>query len=1133
MADNPYAKYARTSNAQAVIDVFDPDAPDATKNPYAKYKQPIVNPYVKFKPAIENPYAKYKKPVERISIPNPPPALAEIGQRGTKLLSEAGEGIKKDFTEPLTEKGNIVARIGEVGGRAADVGGQAFNAVISPFTAVGAQIAKDTGAAKKFGTYVAGKMGGTPELAAEVGKKLEEPTAETIGSSIAQAGAIAAGGAKIPEKTTIPSAKEPPVIEKPPVIKATPQLDFSREATARAEPMVVPKEPKAAAPPVKIPPPVAPGVATRVGDDFNRIFSPASRGDTAMRMSGIARENIARQEQEYQKAATNLRQYSKAVADMPEPARYDFMGKIEQGKTEELSPALKPVATEIRRLFDDRYAKIQKMGKAEHIRYVQDYFPHIWKDPKAAESVYSGIIGRRPLEGSKAFTRGRTVDSIETGRQAGLELVTDNPIELSLLKLREMDKFITAHSMFDEMKSTGLTKFFRIGEKRPEGWAKINDKIADIKRPVSQVEGFDKQFRQRLLDLGNKLGFNHERSLNLNKTKAAGGIKVGSGTWGLARRDIPQYATKFGGTDFVIAHEFGHLLDFKYGLADRFSRDPAAWKELQALADKRASGAVDPQFKSYLRNPRERIANMVHAYLYAPDLMKTIAPHALKELETFIDRHPELAEMKTIRPGVELGTARMKTGELTKAGDYYAPEQAATIVNNYLSPGLRNSAIYDVLHSSANMMNQVQLGLSGFHAAFVAMDAMTSGVATGIKQISRGEPVRGLVQVLKSIQPGKPIMTYLKGRKVLNQYLGRGQYGKEMEDIVNGLISGGGRVTMDNFYRNSAAGSFWNAIRRGTVVSESKEMIKQSGKFIGSGRIFLRALDTVAAPIMENMVPRMKLGVFFEMMQDEMRKNPAMSLPQKRMIAGKLWDSVDNRLGQLVYDNLFWNRMLKDLAHISVRSVGWNLGTIREIGGGVADVTKTAEEIIKGDYKNITDRTAYVIAMPLVIGMYGALYGYAKTGQAPQELRDYFFPKTGGTDNKGNPVRVSLPGYMKDVYEYGHDPYGTLKSKINPLWSTLDQMLENKDFYGAPIHNPNDPWVRQVRQYGEFLGEQFLPFTLRPQTSTARDANLNPFERAMSLHPAPYFIRNPEGEKRYNDFQMRKALKAKAKREQQ
>ena len=87
----------------------------------------------------------------------------------------------------------------------------------------------------------------------------------------------------------------------------------------------------------------------------------------------------------------------------------------------------------------------------------------------------------------------------------------------------------------------------------------------------------------------------------------------------------------------------------------------------------------------------------------------------------------------------------------------------------------------------------------------------------------------------------------------------------------------------------------------------------------------------------------------------------------------KAWDSVDNRMGQLVYDNLFWNKTLKDLAFISTRSVGWNLGSVREIGGGGVDAVKAVADMARGRKPELTTRMAYTIAMPIITALYGAI----------------------------------------------------------------------------------------------------------------------------------------------------------------
>jgi hypothetical protein len=242
----------------------------------------------------------------------------------------------------------------------------------------------------------------------------------------------------------------------------------------------------------------------------------------------------------------------------------------------------------------------------------------------------------------------------------------------------------------------------------------------------------------------------------------------------------------------------------------------------------------------------------------------------------------------------------------------------------------------------------------------------------------------------------------------------------------------------------------------------------------------------------------------------------------KRAGLGKLWDSVDNRMGQLVYDNVFWNRALKDGLMASVRSVGWNLGTFRELGGGVLDVKNIMRD------KGFSDRTAYVVALPLVAAIYGSVLHYANTGQPPQDMKDAFYPKTGRQRPDGSDDRVSLPTYMKDVFAYGQDatnfakygtdPTQTLKNKANPLISTISQMLNNEDFFGGAIRNPADSAVKQMADEASYLMQQVAPFSLRNYQQQAKEKGETPSALGyltspsmIGIAPAPgYITKSPE-----------------------
>lgn len=131
-----------------------------------------------------------------------PGTIEEIGARETRILDSAGKGIKDAMTKPLTEAGNPVAKLGEVGGRAADVAGNIIKGAVSPVAATGAELLKP--AAKPLATYVAGKEGANPQQAEDIGEKLKGSTADVLGDTLANTVAGAAGGAEIPKEGMLP-----------------------------------------------------------------------------------------------------------------------------------------------------------------------------------------------------------------------------------------------------------------------------------------------------------------------------------------------------------------------------------------------------------------------------------------------------------------------------------------------------------------------------------------------------------------------------------------------------------------------------------------------------------------------------------------------------------------------------------------------------------------------------------------------------------------------------------------------------------------------------------------------------------------------------------------------------------------
>jgi hypothetical protein len=316
-----------------------------------------------------------------------------------------------------------------------------------------------------------------------------------------------------------------------------------------------------------------------------------------------------------------------------------------------------------------------------------------------------------------------------------------------------------------------------------------------------------------------------------------------------------------------------------------------------------------------------------------------------------------------------------------------------------------------------------------------------------------------------------------------------------MQGLANAVKEAGGRIRMDSFYKNSAPERMIAAWKQG-----------EYGK---ATALSLPALfETAAKPIMEYIVPMQKLGVFGDMAKKVLADlPPEATLAERRSALSSAWDSVDNRMGQLVYDNLFWNKTFKDLSMGAVRSVGWNIGTIRELGGGLLDIGKGAKDVATpGVHAELTHKAAYVMALPLVVGMYGALYQYLRTGKGPEELKDYFFPKTGEQDADGNAERVQLASYMKDMFAYAGNPIKTLGHKESPLLSGMTEMLTNKDFYGDQIRNPDDPAVKQIGQEAEYIAKSFTPFSLTNMQEMSKRSNVGTATKLgnwFGILPAP------------------------------
>lgn len=832
------------------------------------------------------------------------------------------------------------------------------------------------------------------------------------------------------------------------------------------------------------------------GRKLRAIYAPQTAGGTAKFASGSLRNALATAARAADMIDNYLENARRTFLSFSVDHNRDFIHRMELGHMQR-TPQLQAIADDLRMIDDKDRMTIQNLGTGKLQHWIANHFPHRY----TPESIAVAIT-KRPLQVGP-FLKKRTIPTLNDAILQGLEPISNNPVDFIRMQHREMQHYAAMTNMVGEYHDAGLTHFVHAGAPLPDNYAipgmkhgRADAAFTVYGGPtVDLTEHVDRNVWNKLGELLTTFGVSHERLATTGRGTLGYSVTP-PGAPVAALKGGGEIATRVGTTSAVLAHEVGHQLDARYAFEHTVLKGRSTRAEGKMVMESRWDPAhpPTPAERRWSRRPQERAAAVIEMYVHNRAMLRSMAPRVTARLETLIDKNPELEPLREATPG--LGTKEVTTGlphggQLTM-GHYAIPKEAADILDNYLSTGLRGSATFRGLQAASNALTGAQLGLSAFHLAFTTVDSATSTLALGMQHIADGSIGKGLANVGLAATGVAPIRSLLLGRKGLQEWNNPGSTNPATAEIINALEAGGARAKMDEFLRPHFVDKFMDAMRAGTYGAAALHAP-------------LAGLTMLSHGIMTKWVPAMKFGVAMEMARRELEKDPGLAGPGRRddlrTTMAKVQDSVDNRLGEMVYDNLHWNKVAKDTAMISVRALGWNLGTWRELGGGLYDFVGSLRDLKNGKWSGLSHRQAYVMALPVLAGSMGAAIMYMLTGESPQELKDYFFPKIGGKDANGDDRRVSIPSYMKDVFEMAHDPTGTATNKLNPLISTMAAMYQNKDFYGTKIRNEDDPLVQQALSAAKYVGKQFIPFSAAGLLKPGGEGSM------LGFPPAPYAMR--------------------------
>ena len=247
--------------------------------------------------------------------------------------------------------------------------------------------------------------------------------------------------------------------------------------------------------------------------------------------------------------------------------------------------------------------------------------------------------------------------------------------------------------------------------------------------------------------------------------------------------------------------------------------------------------------------------------------------------------------------------------------------------------------------------------------------------------------------------------------------------------------------------------------------------------YIGAALRSIPALSQVMMkPLFETYIPALKRAQFlkeFNFRKIDQAADLLLGKKTKPELAREVWRSVENRFGEMNFDNLWWNRTFKSGLQMLVRSVTWKLGNIREYGKGVIGQSAELLSALKeGRMPKLTQEMAWMWGVASLTAAMASVTQYAFTGKSPEDWKDLVYPQI---DNQGG--RLSLPTYARDFFSATHSPLKYIGSSMAGWFGRFTDIVSNKDFYGVQVHDPSENFLQQ--KVDDLIHLAPLPFSIQ------------------------------------------------------
>src|SRR3990172_1152922 len=520
-----------------------------------------------------------------------------------------------------------------------------------------------------------------------------------------------------------------------------------------------------------------------------------------------------------------------------------------------------------------------------------------------------------------------------------------------------------------------------------------------------------------------------------------------------------------------------HVFEDSLGVEKFFqTRYGAKWGDPKFTKDRSFElyeEAINAGFKPKFTNTEEIMLARQHASDVAAmrvELLRDLEANGLATEKTKTNPDPPKSGKYNYR--------RSPTGQ-----GYWVEATADVILHNafdtkslWTMPGIRGD-VFAAAMWLKNTIVPVKLALSLFHPLHVATIDNATGMVRASKSLLSGQsnPVKWLGQMVEAgLYGSKGIPFYglwdnpSVGNRLLKVYQGKIDPAKITSADVLSLqyMAEGGMIPeMSVQFRNNAIEKFRKAIHSRSLAAV--------------WHLPFAAIEAMGKPMFQIWIPSLKIASYLKDVQTAIKTNPRLLADRAESLQTfrRLSKSVDNRYGEMAYSTLFWNRMVKDLAVANTLSLGWNLGFLREYGGGGLDVARAVKEPSKFSGKIKTgqlDRPLFVTFYTTQSLLYGGLITLAPTCKSSPNFIDYIYPKRGEIDpSTGKEERLNTMFYPSELDAIGkrieHEGLAPglshlLQNKASGIIGLTAQWATGVNSFDQEIRDPNGTWQQQMQQ---------------------------------------------------------------------